>query len=199
MKNHTPIKIIVAVTGASGAIYARLLVERLLDADSTTEIALIFSENGREVTEYEGETIRINDPRITLYDNVDMFAPPASGSARFDAMVVVPCSMGALGRIAGGVSGDLIARSADVMLKERRKLILVARETPLNTIHLTNMTTLSQCGAIILPASPSFYSHPSTIESLCGTVVDRILSLLGVDSQRFEWGAVASEHENNLR
>lgn len=185
---NAPRKIIVAVTGASGAIYARMVVETLLKAQTTTEIALIFSDNGREVMEYEGEEIAISDTRITIFDNGDMFAPVASGSSGYDAMVVVPCSMGSVGRIAAGVSGDLISRAADVMLKERRPLLLVTRETPLSTIHLRNMTTLSECGAMIVPASPSFYSLPADLESLCRDFSLRVVSLLGVETPHFKWG-----------
>lgn len=185
---NIPKKIVVAVTGASGAIYARMVVEELLRAESTTEIALIFSDNGRDVMEYEGEQIIMSDTRITLYDNGDMFAPVASGSAGYQAMIIVPCSMGSLGRIACGVSSDLISRCADVMLKERRTLMLVTREAPLSTIHLRNMTTLSECGAVIFPASPSFYSLPNDIETLCGEFARRVVSSLGIESGHFKWG-----------
>lgn len=179
-------RVIVAVTGASGAIYARLLVRCLLDREDVAEVGLIYSDNGRAVAGFEGQAVAADDPRLTLFDNGDMFSSPASGSARWDAMVVVPCSMGAVGRMAHGVSSDLISRAADVMLKERRRLVVVPRETPLNTIHLRNMTALSECGAVILPASPSFYSGPDTVEGLCMTVVERILSLLGLDGG-YEW------------
>jgi 4-hydroxy-3-polyprenylbenzoate decarboxylase len=117
-----------------------------------------------------------------------MFAAPASGSAGWDAMVVVPCSVGSLGRIASGVSGDLIARAADVMLKERRPLILVVRETPLNLIHIRNMATLAEAGAVVLPAAPSFYSAPADMEALCATVTDRVVSLLGLGEPAYKWG-----------
>jgi 4-hydroxy-3-polyprenylbenzoate decarboxylase len=126
--------------------------------------------------------------KIERFDNDDMFSSPASGSARWDAMVVVPCSVGCVGRIASGVSTDLIARAADVMLKEGRVLIVAARETPLNLIHLRNLTTLAEAGAVVMPASPSFYSHPGDIESLCATVTDRILARLGLTAPHFEWG-----------
>jgi 4-hydroxy-3-polyprenylbenzoate decarboxylase len=179
---------VVAVTGASGTIYARLLVEELLRQEGVGEIALIFSENGRAVACHEGQAIATGDPRVRVFDNGDMFAPPASGSADYDAMVVVPCSMGTAGRVANGISDSLIARAADVMLKERRRLIVVPRETPLSTIHLRNMLTLSECGAVVVPASPSFYSHPADIDRLCMTVVERIVSLLGLDSPRYRWG-----------
>lgn len=181
-------KIIVAVTGASGAIYGRQAVERLTQVKEIDEIALIFSENGRKVMEYERENIPATDPRIKVYGNDDMFAAPASGSSGYDAMVIVPCTAGSAGRIAAGISCDLIGRAADVMLKERRPLILVLRETPLGTIHLRNLAALSECGAVVMPASPSFYSHPSGIEELCSTVTDRIIKLLGLPSSGFRWG-----------
>ena len=127
-------------------------------------------------------------PKIVRYDNADMFSPAASGSARFDAMIIVPASMGSVGRIASGVSLSLIERAADVMLKERRRLVLVVRETPLSLIHLRNMTALTEAGAVVLPASPSFYSRPADIEGLCRTVTERVLALLGIETQGYEWG-----------
>lgn len=183
-------RIIVGITGASGSIYARLLIERLLLSTQVDELAIILSSNGQSVAEYEGQKFPASDldPRLRYFDKYDMFAAPASGSARYDSMIVIPCSMGTLGRIASGVSDNLLTRAADVMLKERRRLILVPRETPYGMIHLRNMTVLSECGAVIAPASPSFYSYPSDIEQLCMTVVERVLSLLGIDGERYEWG-----------
>ena len=185
---NPPEKIIVAVTGASGSIYARLLLEALLQADTVTDIALIVSENGREVAKYEQVKLPVAHPKITRYDNDDLFAPVASGSARYDAMIVIPCSMGSIGRMAAGVSLDLIGRAADVTLKERRPLILVPREAPYSTIHLRNLLTLSECSAVIMPASPAFYALPDGIESLCRSVVERITSLLGMETLRYCWG-----------
>lgn len=180
-------RIIVAVTGASGSVYARLLVRKLLSFGHV-EVSVIVTENGLSVMRYEDESEWLNDERITCYDNRDFFSAPASGSARFDSMVVIPCSMGTLGRMAAGISTDLLVRAADVMLKERRRLIVVPREAPLSTIHLRNMTTLSECGAVICPASPSFYTHPERLDSVCETVTDRVVSLLGLDSGAKEWG-----------
>jgi 4-hydroxy-3-polyprenylbenzoate decarboxylase len=184
------LRIIIGITGASGAVYARLLVGRLLASEEVGELAVIFSAAGRAVADHEGQAIPspADDARIRYFEPGDLFAAPASGSARYDAMVVVPCSMGTMGRIASGVSDNLITRAADVMLKERRRLILVAREAPYGTIHLRNMTALSECGAIVIPASPSFYFHPANIEQLCMTVVERVLSLLGIGGERYEWG-----------
>ena len=156
-------KIVVAVTAASGALYARLCLEQLLRAEEVSEIALVYSTHASEVADFEGVTMP-EDPRIRIFDNDDLFAPPASGSADYDAMAVVPCSVGTLGRIACGVSQSLIERAADVMLKERRRLVLVVRETPLSLIHLRNMTALTEAGAVVLPASPGFYARPSSVE-----------------------------------
>lgn len=180
--------IVVAVTGASGSIYARLVLEGLVASAEVARVGLIVSEHGAEVAAWERVELP-QDPRIERFSNDDMFSSPASGSAPWDAMVVVPASMGCVGRIAAGVSSDLIARAADVMLKEGRTLIVVPRETPLNLIHLRNLTTLAEAGAVVLPASPSFYSRPATVEELCSTVTERILSRLGLDAPHFEWGA----------
>ena len=179
-------KIIVAVTGASGGVYARQCIEQLLLAEQVEQIALVVSEKARQVLRYEGVELPCS-PKITSYDNDDMFAPVASGSARYDAMVVVPASMGSVGRIASGVSLSLIERAADVMLKERRRLVVVVRETPYSLIHLRNMTTLTEAGAVILPASPSFYSRAENIEQLTMSVTERIVSHLGVELPHYQW------------
>ena len=180
-------KIIVAITAASGAIYARQLLENLIVSNQVEKIALIHSTNAEAVAEVEGVTLPQSD-KIVRYSNSDMFASVASGSAAWDAMVVIPSSVGTLGRVASGVSQTLIERAADVMLKERRRLIFVLRETPLSLIHLRNMVTVTEAGAIVLPASPSFYSNPQTIEEACNTVTERVISLLGITSQRYQWG-----------
>ncbi len=180
-------RIIVAVTGASGAIYARQLLERLVALGRIEQVALVVSRNGAAVAGHEGVAFPVHG-KIVRFEVDDMFAPVASGSAGWDAMVVVPCSMGTLGRIAAGVSGDLIGRAADVMLKERRELVLVARETPLGLIHLRNMTTLTEAGAVILPAAPGFYAQPRDIDQLCSSVTDRVLSVLGLSAPAFRWG-----------
>lgn len=180
-------KIVVAITAASGALYARLTLLRLLESPDVEQIALICSARARDVAAHEGVGLP-DDPRIRVYANDDLFAAPASGSASFGAMVVVPATVGTVGRIASGVSQSLIERAADVMLKERRRLILVVRETPLSLIHLRNMTSLTEAGAVILPACPSFYAAPRDIEALAMTVVERVVALLGVDLPRYEWG-----------
>jgi len=182
-------KVIVAVTGASGAVYAAKVIEKLVGLSANVdEVAVVFSENGKRVWEYELNCdIAFGFP-VKLYDNTDMFAPMASGSAGYNAMAIVPCTMGTLGRIAAGTSNDLIVRAADVMLKERRKLILVPRELPYNLIHLQNMVTVTQAGAIVLPASPSFYGRPSSMEELIDTVVVRIIEMLGFNIDHYRWG-----------
>ena len=182
-------KIVVGITGASGAIYARLVLERLLACPDVEYIYLIYSDTAREVVAFEGETMP-EDARIVVLDNADLFAPVASGSSRCDAMIVVPCSVGTLGRIACGTAQTLMERAADVMLKERRRLIAVVREAPYSLIHLRNMTTLTEAGGIIVPASPSFYSHPADIEELAATVVVRLLTLAGIDTPHYEWGTI---------
>lgn len=179
-------KIVVAVTADSGALYARLCLEQLLRAEEVSEIALVYSTHASEVADFEGVTMP-EDPRIRIFDNDDLFAPPASGSADYDAMAVVPCSVGTLGRIACGVSQSLIERAADVMLKERRRLVLVVRETPLSLIHLRNMTALTEAGAVVLPASPGFYARPSSVEELCRSVAERVTALLGISGPRYRW------------
>ena len=173
-------KLILAVTAASGAVYARQTAERLAALDCVESVALVYSDVAPTVMAHEG---------VVRYDNRDLFAPPASGSARYDAMIVVPCSVGTAGRIASGVSQTLIERAADVMLKERRRLILVVRETPLSLIHLRNLTALAECGAVVLPAAPSFYARPADIESLCATVTERIVALVCPEAEHYEWGA----------
>lgn len=180
-------KLIVAVTGASGAMYAKLLLEHLHSLKNVEKVAVIFSKNAQKVWEYElGQKPELYN--FTTYADTDLWASCASGSAQYDAMIVCPCSMGTLGRIAQGISDSLITRAADVMLKERRKLILVARETPLSLIHIKNMELITLAGAIVCPAVPSFYSHPQSIEDVCSTVVFRIISLLGIPHSGYSWG-----------
>lgn len=182
-------KIAIAVTGASGAIYAKLLLQELSQHHDLLEsCSLVFSENAVEVWKYELGIEPQSHSLFTVYSDKDFNSPIASGSSQYDAMVVCPCSMGTLGRIANGISDSLITRAADVMLKERKTLILVTRETPLNAIHISNMFTVTQAGAIICPASPSFYSKPATIDEVAMTVVNRILSLLNIPHTTKPWG-----------
>ena len=187
MQKH---KIVIAVTGASGAIYARILLERLhILLNQVEECGVIFSQYARQVWEYELGNDDYNRIPFKIYSQNDFFAPFASGSAAYDTMIICPCSMGTLGRIAAGVSNDLITRAADVMLKERRRLICMVRETPYSLIHIRNMQTVAEAGGIICPASPSFYGRPSTIEEVSGTVIDRVLQLAGFSFESFHWGA----------
>ncbi len=186
-------KLILAVTAASGAVYARQTAERLAALDCVESVALVYSDVAPTVMAHEGVALP-DHPKFVRYDNRDLFAPPASGSARYDAMIVVPCSVGTAGRIASGVSQTLIERAADVMLKERRRLILVVRETPLSLIHLRNLTALAECGAVVLPAAPSFYARPADIESLCATVTERIVAL--VWSLRPQTAGIGRSHTN---
>lgn len=174
----------VAVTGASGAIYARLLLDKLCQSDKVDAVRLIFTRNGREVADFEEGLDKFpSHSKLTIVENDDFYASIASGSGGDDALVIIPCSMGMMSRIATGHSSDLISRGADVMLKERGKLILVVRENPFNLIHLRNMTTLTECGAVIMSCSPSFYSKPQTIEELALTTVDVVLRHLGINKE----------------
>jgi 4-hydroxy-3-polyprenylbenzoate decarboxylase len=188
--NETSInrKIILAITGASGAIYAQQLLRKLCSLKNPPEeIAVIFSDTAKEIWEYETGAKYVPEPPAKEFDNNSFYAPFASGSARYDTMIICPASMGTMGRIANGTSDDLIARAADVILKERRKLIIVPRETPYNYIHIKNMETLMLAGAIICPASPSFYSKPETVNEIIMTVVDRIIDLAGFENNGFRW------------
>ncbi len=181
-------KIVVAITGASGSIYAKLLLEKLqVLQDQVQEVGVVMSDNARDVWKFELDDESYQQLPFKIYNKADFWAPFASGSARFDTMIIVPCSMGTLGRIAGGISNDLTTRAADVILKERRRLILVARDTPLNLIHLRNMQTVTEAGGIICPAVPSFYSKPKTIEEVAMTVVNRIIDLVGLENESYRW------------
>ncbi len=182
-------KIAVAVTGASGSIYASVLFKKLVAVqEQLEEVSVVMSDNAKDVWRFELGHADFENYPFRFFQKNDFMSPIASGSAKYDALIVCPCSMGTLGRIAGGMSNDLITRAADVMLKERRKLLLVTRETPLNLIHLRNMTTVTEAGAIVVPASPSFYSRPENLEEMAGTVVDRVLDLVGISMKTFRWG-----------
>jgi 4-hydroxy-3-polyprenylbenzoate decarboxylase len=182
-------KIVVAVTGASGSIYAKLLLQKLQNLHSqVAEVAVVMSDNAKQVWRFELDNDDYKQLPFKFYAKTDFMAPFASGSAKFDTMVVVPCSMGTLGRIASGVSDDLLTRAADVILKERRRLILVARDTPLNLIQLRNMVTVTEAGGIICPAIPSYYNKPQTIEEVALTVVNRVVDLIGLENDSYRWG-----------
>ncbi|MDE2127256.1 MAG: UbiX family flavin prenyltransferase [Armatimonadetes bacterium] len=196
-------RLVVAITGASGAAYARRLLQ--VTAELYSEVYVTMTAQAVQVAQQEllvqldADTpdmellLGAPCPNVIPVAGRDYFSPPASGSFRHDGMVVVPCSMGTLGRIANGISNDLITRAADVCLKERRKLILVPRESPVNLVQLRNMTAVTEAGAVVLPASPGFYNRPTSVDDLVDHVVDRILMQLGV-SRRLspEW-----QHPNN--
>ena len=181
-------KIIVGITGASGALYAKLLLEKLvLLRGQTEDVGVVMTDNAKDVWEHELGNRDYEKIPFRTYEKNDFFAPFASGSSRYGSMVICPCSMGTLARIASGISNDLITRAADVMLKERRKLILVLRDTPLSLVHINNMKTVTEAGGIICPASPSFYSKPGNVEELVMTVVDRITDLVGLRHEAYRW------------
>ncbi|MBU0489117.1 MAG: UbiX family flavin prenyltransferase [Bacteroidetes bacterium] len=188
MSNTQKHKLIVAVTGATGAIYARLLFDKLIALhDQIDDVAVVFSDTARDVWQYELGDSGFESLPFRSYAPDNFYAPFASGSSRYYSMIIIPCTMGTMGRIAGGISNDLITRAADVMLKERRKLILVTRETPLSLIHINNMKTITEAGGIICPASPSFYSKSKSIDQLAMTVVDRALDLAGLNIDTYRW------------
>lgn len=184
-----PKKIVVAITGASGSIYAKVLLDKLMAFRNQLDaIGVVMSDNAKDVWKFELGNDDYAKYPYSFYDKNDFYAPFASGSAKFDTMIVCPCSMGTLARIAAGISSDLTSRAADVILKERRRLILVPRETPLSSIHLRNMQIVTDTGGIICPASPSFYSLPRDFEALVATVIDRVMELAGLESGGYEWG-----------
>lgn len=181
-------KIIVAITGASGSIYAKLLLDKLAQlSDQIENVGVVMSKNAKDVWLWELDNKDYEKYDFDFYEKSNFMAPFASGSAKYDTMIIIPCSMGTLGRIANGFSDDLITRSADVILKERRKLILVARDTPLNLIHINNMKAITEAGGIVCPAVPSYYSKPKTIEELASTVVDRVIDLATLEQQSYRW------------
>jgi 4-hydroxy-3-polyprenylbenzoate decarboxylase len=174
-------KIIVAIGGSSGSIYAKILLDRLkVIVNQTEAIGIVMSDNAIYNWELEIGPWSNDEYPFTFYNKMDFKAPFASGSAKYEVMLVCPCSMGLLGRIAAGISTDLTTRAADVILKER--------EMPLSLIHIRNMETVTLAGGIICPATPSFYGKPSTIEEVAGTVIDRVLDLSGLDWKSYRWG-----------
>ena len=182
-------KIAIAITGASGSVYAKVLLDKLvLLKDQYEELGIVMSNNAKEIWGTELGNQDYTHYPFRYFDKHDFAAPFASGSAKYNILIVAPCSMGTLGRIASGVSDDLVTRAADVILKERKKLILMVRDTPYNLIHIKNMETVTLAGGIICPATPSFYSNPKTIEEVAATVVDRMLDLAGLDITSFRWG-----------
>ncbi len=183
-------KVVVAITGASGSIYAKVLLDKLLKMKNQyQELGIVMSANAKEVWKVELGNENYKNYEASYFEKHDFNAPFASGSAKYNIMIVAPCSMGTLGRIAGGISDDLVTRAADVILKERRKLILMVRDTPYNLIHIKNMEAVTLAGGIICPATPSFYSLPKTLEEVAATVVDRILDLAGFELNSYRWNS----------
>jgi 4-hydroxy-3-polyprenylbenzoate decarboxylase len=189
LKNTFMRKIVVGISGASGSIYAKTLLDTLVTLDGQWQkVGIVVSGNGYLNWELElGTSLKPTDYPFDFYDKRDFNAPFASGSAKYDTMIIIPCSMGTLGRITSGISDDLMTRAADVILKERRKLILVPRETPLSILHLENMLKISQYGGIVCPAVPSFYSNPTDLVDIVKTVTDRVLDLAGLDIHTTRW------------
>jgi flavin prenyltransferase len=181
-------KVVIAIGGSSGSIYAKLLLDKIQTLDNQWKaIGVVMSDNAKYNWEYELEENSYQHYPFDFYHKMDFNAPFASGSAQYDTMIVCPCSMGLMARIASGISNDLVTRAADVVLKERRRLIVVPRETPYNLIHINNMKALTEAGAIICPATPSFYSRPKTVEDVAATVVDRVLDLAGFKNTSYRW------------
>lgn len=185
-------RMIVGITGASGSIYAIRLIEELLKQEIFVHI--ICTDTGREVIKYETsidisdwvENLKVNYPHVKLENIHNLFSGVASGSFRFDAMIILPCSMGTLAEISTGLAKNLLCRAADVALKEHRRLIIVPRETPFNAIHLENMLKLSKLGVSILPAMPGFYHKPQTMDDLINFVVGKILDSLNIENTLFK-------------
>lgn len=183
------LKVVIAVTGASGAVYAQLLLKKLQTLNEQIKTCgVVFSDEAKKVWYYELGNESYADVPFSIYAKDDFFAPFASGSAGYDVMIICPCSMGTMGRIAAGISNDLITRAADVMIKERKKLILLTREMPLSLIHINNMKTLTESGVVICPASPSFYASNQNIDDILQTVTDKVLNLAGFSFDSYKWG-----------
>ncbi len=183
-------KIVVAVGGSSGSLYAKVMLDRLNELKSKWEkIGVVITENGKYNWKFELGNDGWQDYPFDYYGQRDFTAPFASGSAHYGVMLICPCSMGLMARIASGISNDLITRAADVILKERRKLIVVPREAPYSLIHLRNMVTITEAGGVICPAVPSFYNSAATAEEIVRTVVDRVLDLAGMELEdTYRWG-----------
>jgi len=181
-------KVVLGIGGSSGSIYAQRLINKLSKLDNV-EVGVIMSTNA--IINWEIEIGAFDESQIpfTIYSKNDFNAPFASGSAKYDTMIICPSSMGLIGRIASGISNDLMTRAADVILKEKRNLIIVPREAPYSLIHLRNMTTVAEAGGVICPATPSFYSKPQGLNQIVDTVVDRVIDLAGFDIESYRWGS----------
>lgn len=184
-------KYIIGITGASGSIYAVRLIEELIKRNC--EIYLVATDNGKKVFEYElkyqfndwVDNLNSKNNRIKICNINDMFFSIASGSFKTDGMIILPCSMATIAKLAAGIADNLLIRAGDVMLKEKRKLILVPRETPLSSIHLKNMLTLSELNVTIIPPMPAFYNHPNSVEDIVNGTVGRILESLEIDNNLY--------------
>jgi flavin prenyltransferase len=187
MKNNYQKHVVIGITGASGSIYAKSIINKLID-NKRIKLSLVISDEAKKVCAYELGEDFLDNLSIRKYCNNDFFAEFASGSSAPDALIVIPCTAGTMGRIANGTSDNLICRTADVVLKERKKLILVLREMPYNLIHIKNMETITLSGGIICPASPSFYSKPENINDLVDTVINRVLDLCDIENSSYRWG-----------
>lgn len=184
-------KLVIAIGGASGSIYAKVLLDRLVQLKSQVQtVGIVMSDNAKFNWNYELGNKDYDKYPFDFYEKNDFMAPFASGSAKYETMIICPCSMGLMGRIATGLSDSLTTRAADVILKERRQLILVPRDTPYSLLHINNMKAITEYGGIICPASPSFYSQPKNFEELALTVIDRVLDLAGFDLQTYRWSEV---------
>lgn len=182
-------KLVLGIGGSSGSIYTKILLDKLLTLqDQIEEVGIVYSKNALVNWALELPGVDLHSYPFKIYENNDFYAPFASGSARYDTMIICPCSMGLLSRIAMGSSSDLLTRAADVILKERRRLVIVPRETPYSLIHLRNMVQITEAGGVVAPACPSFYGKPKTIEDVASTVVDRVLDLAGFNLETFRWG-----------
>ncbi|MEW6774631.1 MAG: UbiX family flavin prenyltransferase [Bacteroidota bacterium] len=190
-------KLVIAITGASGSLYAKLLMDELINHKKLfDEISVVMTSNAKEVWEYELKNKDYEKYPFKFWEQNNFYAPFASGSAGYTDMIICPCSTGMLGRIANGISNDLISRAADVMMKERKRLILVVREIPYNLIHLQNMLTLTQAGAIVCPASPSLYHLPNNINELLLSVVHRVLNLINIyPDKQYQWNTDNTDKE----
>lgn len=189
MENQANKKLVIAITGASGSLYARLLMDEVeKNLSKFKEVSVVMTQNAKEVWEYELQDKSYEKYPFQFWEQSNFYAPFASGSAGYTDMIICPCSTGMMGRIAHGISNDLISRAADVMLKERKKLIMIVREMPYNIIHIQNMLTLTQAGAIICPASPSLYHLPQNIHQLLLSVIHRALNLIDIyPQQQYKW------------
>lgn len=191
MESQKNKKLVVAITGASGSLYAKLLLDELLACrNQFKEISVVMTTNAKEVWEYELKNKDYQSYPFLFWEQNNFYAPFASGSAGYTDMIICPCSTGMMGRIANGISNDLISRAADVMMKERKKLVLVVREMPYNMIHLENMRIITQAGGIICPASPSLYHLPQSVDELLLSVVHRVLNLIDIyPNKQYKWNS----------